>query len=246
MAKTIVITGAGLGLGRAIARRFAADGETVVLLGRTLAKVEAVAGELGGVAMAVACDVASPDSVRAAFATIAATHPTIDVLINNAAVFEPFTVAEATDEQLVSTISTNLLGPILCTRAAIPMLGRGGLIVNVSSESVDMPYAMLSIYQASKAGLERLTRSLGMELEDAGIRLSVVRAGSMVDADDPQAPNWDPAAAGRFFQINAARGIDMATKPISSVTSVTDVFRAVVDLPPDVHLPHISVEARKP
>ena len=69
MSKVIVITGAGVGLGRALARRFAADGETVVLLGRTAAKVEAAAQEIGERAMAVACDVASPDSVRAAFAS---------------------------------------------------------------------------------------------------------------------------------------------------------------------------------
>ncbi|HEY8385287.1 MAG TPA: SDR family NAD(P)-dependent oxidoreductase, partial [Porticoccaceae bacterium] len=75
MSKVIVITGAGVGLGRALARRFAADGDTVVLLGRTLSKVEAVAAEIGDRAMAVGCDVASPDSVRAAFAEIAKRHP---------------------------------------------------------------------------------------------------------------------------------------------------------------------------
>ena len=68
MAKTIVITGAGDGLGRALARRFARDGETVILLGRTLAKVQAVADELGAPAIAIQCDVAVGDSVRDAFA----------------------------------------------------------------------------------------------------------------------------------------------------------------------------------
>ena len=67
MAKTIVITGAGDGLGRALARRFAKDGETVILLGRTLSKVQAVADEIGAPHLALECDVAQPDSVRAAF-----------------------------------------------------------------------------------------------------------------------------------------------------------------------------------
>src|SRR5690606_31353654 len=75
MSKTIVITGAGVGLGRALARRFAQEGDNVVLLGRTLAKVEAAATEIGDRAMAVQCDVSDPDSVRAAFATIARRHP---------------------------------------------------------------------------------------------------------------------------------------------------------------------------
>ena len=72
MAKIIVITGAGAGLGRALARRFAADGETVLLLGRNEAKVQTVAKQIGERAWAVGCDVASPQSVRGAFAQIAA------------------------------------------------------------------------------------------------------------------------------------------------------------------------------
>src|ERR1043165_408472 len=110
MAKIIVITGAGVGLGRALARRFAKDGDDVVLLGRTASKVEAAAKDIGAQAMAVQCDVASPDSVRAAFAAIARRHPKIDALVNKAAVFEPFLIAEATDAQIVDTVTTNLVG----------------------------------------------------------------------------------------------------------------------------------------
>jgi meso-butanediol dehydrogenase/(S,S)-butanediol dehydrogenase/diacetyl reductase len=245
VARTIVITGAGLGLGRATARRFAAGGETVVLLGRTLSKVQALADELGGAAMAVACDVASPDSVREAFATIAAVHPSIDVLINNAGVYEPFTLAEGTDEQILSIINTNLVGPMFCTRSAIPLMQRGATIINVGSESVDLPFAMLSVYQASKAGLNRLTTALAAELKEAGIRVTMVRAGSMMDVD-PQRPNWDPDAAMRFHLGCVKAGIDLRSEPVSSVASVTDVFQAVINLPPDVHLSHISVEARRP
>src|SRR3546814_10755116 len=98
MSKVIVITGAGIGLGRALARRFAKEGDTLVLLGRTLSKVKAVADELGAPAMAVECDVSSPESVKKAFVEIAARHPKIDVLINNAAVYEPFRSEEHTSE----------------------------------------------------------------------------------------------------------------------------------------------------
>ena len=118
VAKTIVITGAGMGLGRALARRFAKDGETVILLGRTLSKVQDLADELGTPHFAVECDVGSSDSVRAAFAAIAARHPKIDVLINNAAIYEPFMVENGTDEQIMGSISTNLAGPIYTCRAA--------------------------------------------------------------------------------------------------------------------------------
>src|ERR1700712_4294418 len=78
--KTMVITGAGAGLGRALARRFVADGESVVLLGRGFAKVQAVAQELGERALALECDVSSPESVRAAFEAIAKRHERRDGL----------------------------------------------------------------------------------------------------------------------------------------------------------------------
>ena len=127
MAKTIIITGAGAGLGRTLAQRFASDGETVILLGRTLSKLQALADELAPMALPVECDVAEPNSVRSAFAEIANSHPQIDVLINNAAVYEPFFIADAKDEQILAPLLTNLAGPIFCARAAIPLMGRGDL-----------------------------------------------------------------------------------------------------------------------
>ncbi len=244
MGKTIVITGAGLGLGRALARRFANDGDTVVLLGRTLSKVQALADELGDPHFAVECDVASADSVRAAFAAIAERHPKIDVLINNAAVYEPFTVAEATDEQITSIITTNLAGPVFCCRSAIPMMEKGAHIINVGSESVAVPFAMLSLYQSSKAGLERFTEALVDELDPQGIRVSSVRAGQMME-EGKGPPNWNPDAAMRFYQDSKENGVDMMKRPISNVTSVTDVFRSIIDLPPDVQVMHLAIGARR-
>ncbi|MEZ5744110.1 MAG: SDR family oxidoreductase [Sphingomonadaceae bacterium] len=245
MGKTIVITGAGEGLGRAMARRFAKDGDTTILLGRTFSKVEALAEELGAPHMAVECDVSSADSVRAAFAKIAETHPKIDVLINNAAIYEPFTVAEATDRQIDTIIATNLNGPIYTCRSAIPMMDKGALIINVSSESIAEPFVMLSLYEASKAGLEKLTHTLEKELEPQGIRVTTVRAGPMYEEGKAR-PNWDPDAAMRFAQGCAANGLNMMERPVSMVGSVTDVFRAVIDLPPDVKVMLVTVGARHP
>lgn len=245
MGKTIVITGAGAGMGKALAQRFASEGETVILLGRTFSKVQALAEELGAPAMAVECDVASADSVRTAFAKIAEVHPKIDVLINNAAVYEPFTVAEATDKQIDSIIATNLNGPIYCCRAAIPMMEAGAQIINVGSESIAVPFVMLSLYQTSKAGLEMFSNALEAELEESGIRVTVVRAGPMYD-EGKEAPNWDRDAAMRFHMGCAKNGLDLRTRPVSHSSSVTGVFRAVLDLPPDVKLSHVTIGARKP
>ena len=243
MSKIIVITGAGAGLGRALARRLGSEGETVILLGRTLSKVQAAAEEIGGSAMALECDVGSADSVRSAFAALAERHPQIDVLINNAAIYEPFTVVEATDAQIWTAVTTNLAGPIFCTRAAVPMMGKGAHIINVSSETVELPHAMLSLYQATKAGLERFSQSMDLELEPNGIRVTTVRAGQMMV--DPKEWAYNPDVTMRFGTDNLARGLNLRERPISDVTSVTGIFRALIDLPPDVHVATMSVHARK-
>ena len=242
MSKVIVITGGGAGLGRVVAQRLAADGETLVLLGRTQAKVEAVAAELGGSVMAVQCDVASPDSVRSAFAAIAARHPKIDVLINNAAIYEPFEVVDATDAQILDHILINLAGPIFCIRSAVPMMEAGGHIINVSSESVEIPFAMLSLYQATKAGLERFSRAMELEFEPKGIRVTTVRAGQMMgDIKD-----WarSPVAL-TFHQACLARGLDLRERGITQMESVPGIFRAVIDLPADLQIGTVTLHARK-
>ena len=244
MSRIIVITGGGSGLGRAIARRRAKAGDTLVLLGRTFSKLQAVAEEVGHGALAIQCDITDPQSVRDAFATIAKTHPKIDVLINNAGVFSPFAIATATDEQIQSTIATNLNGPIYCSRAAIPMMEKGGHIINISSESIGENFFMLSLYQCAKAGLEHFTGSLRGEVAKLGIRVTTVRAGQMMDED--MVHDRDPETAQAFAMGNIERGIDLRNRPISHFDSVATIFDSVLDLPDDVHVPVVRLSARHP
>jgi meso-butanediol dehydrogenase/(S,S)-butanediol dehydrogenase/diacetyl reductase len=241
MSKIIVITGAGSGLGKALARRFGRDGETVVLLARSIDKITAIASEIGDLALAVPCDVTSPDSVRSAFAAIAIRHPKIDVLINNAAIYEPCPVAEASDQHIVSTISTNVMGPIFCARAAIPLLDRGGQIINISSESVALPLPFLSLYRTSKAGLEEFSKTLNSELKPKGVRVSNVRAGMMRDEDSVS--KFNPDMARRFMEAAAEAGMNLRTQPLTHFNSVTDVFRAMIDMPADLHAVSVELSA---
>ncbi len=242
MGKNIVVTGAGKGLGKAIARRLAADGHTLILLGRTFSKVEEVAKDLGNGSYAVECDVGSPDSVRKAFAKIAETTPVIDVLINNAGVYEPFTVAEATDEQIQSAVQTNYAGPIYCSRAAIPAMQKGGHIINISSESINLPFVMFALYQSSKAGLERFSEALCQELKPEGIAVTMFRAGQMMDENSSS--NWPPEIGRRFHEGNLRAGLNLRERPISSFASVAEFFPTLINLPADVSLPIIQMEAR--
>ncbi len=244
MGLCIAVTGAGSGLGRALARRLASDGDTIILLGRTRAKLDAVAAELGEPSYGVVCDVASADSVRTAFAEIAERHPKIDVLINNAAVYQPSFVKDATDAQIETAVMTNFAGAIYCSRAVIPMMQRGGHIINISSETVGLPHAMFSLYQSSKAGLERFTDALHAELEPDGVRVTMVRAGQMMDADS-SAPA-DGEVARRFAEENLKRGLDFRARPISSFSSVADLVGMLIRLPDDLNVPQIILEARHP
>jgi 3-oxoacyl-[acyl-carrier protein] reductase len=242
MAKTIVITGAGTGLGRQVARELSYDGNILILLGRTLDKLEKVAEELGGGAYAVKCDVSSPEAISAAFAKIAERNDKVDVLINNAAVFQPFLLKEATDDQILSAILTNYAGPVFCSRSVVPMMGKGSHIINVSSESVTLPFPMFTLYQSSKAGLERFSEALSRELAPEGIRVTTVRAGQMFDED--MTWNIEPEVAARFAEGCAQAGLDLMSRPISHFSSPAKLFRQLIELPVDLNIDHVTLQAR--
>jgi NAD(P)-dependent dehydrogenase (short-subunit alcohol dehydrogenase family) len=248
MGKTIVITGAGTGLGRAMARRLAQDGHRLVLLGRTLAKIEAVAEEIGanqlrGDAWAAACDVADAMSVEVAFAAIAAREARIDVMINNAAVYEPLMIEDATEAQIAAALDTNLAGTIRCSQAAVAQMERGGHVVNISTRTVVAPAVMLGLYQTSKAGLERFTKTLREEMAERGIRVTMLRAAGMMDEDT----RWDlsPETAQRFREERAKRGIDRGENAVSQFASVAELLPWLIGLPGDVAVTELMLEARK-
>lgn len=244
MSKVVVITGGGSGLGLAMARRLAADGHRLFLLGRTLAKVEAAAAGIGGQAQALPCDVADPDSVDAAFAAIAGAAGRIDVLINNAGVFAPFFLAEASNAQIATALGSNLAGPMYCSRAALKLMDRGGQILCIGSETVTVTAAMLGAYQASKAGLERFCKTLDQEVAPRGIRVTLIRAGKMYGPEMDFA--MEPEVARRFAEESVKLGIDNRKAAISQFTSVADLIPTLLALPEDLAVPEIMLAARHP
>ncbi len=192
--KTVLITGASRGIGRAFAATLAGNGADVILLARASAELDAARVEIGEAATAIACDVSDPDAVRAAFKRVADRFGKLDVLINNAAICRPYLVEQASDADISAEVSVNLIGPVLCVRAAIPLLiaSGGGDIVNISSESVRMPFPHLTVYTATKAGLEAFSAGLRAELRPHGIRVTTMRLGNVLEtgiARDWQAEN---------------------------------------------------------
>ena len=244
MSKVIVITGAGDGLGRAIARRFHKDGDKVVLLGRTLSKVQAVADELGEGALAVHCDVTDPAMVGAAFEEIGKSHDKIDVLINNAAIYEPYELHEARDDQITSALMSNVAGPVFVAREGLKLMDKGSHLINVTSEGVEIDIPMLWMYGGTKAALERIAEGLAKEHKPQGIRVTTVRAGKMYD-ETKTGSGWDPEVAKRFAVKCGEAGMPLMEQPLSHFNSVTDAFRAVVDMPADVNVGLVTLGGRR-
>lgn len=236
--KVIAITGANGGLGRAVSRRLVQAGEQVVMLGRTLAKVEEAAADVGGNAVPLRCDLRDPASIKTAFAAIGERFGRLDVLINNAGVFKPFLIESASDSDLVDGIYGNLLGAIFCVRESIPLMQRGSQIICVTSESVVTQHPFLSIYEAGKTGLERFSRAMTEELAPRGIRSTIFRAGQM--KGDEISATFDPEMAQKFYQECVVRGLEPLSRGLSSYDSAASVIQSVVNLPRDISIDIVS------
>lgn len=241
MGKSIIITGAGSGLGRALARQLSGKGHTLFLMGRTATKLEKLANELPD-SRVVVCDVSDPDSVDQAFASVAEQAGHIDVLINNAGLFQPSLIAEASNKHIASILGINLAGSIYCARAAIPLMQKGSHILSIGSETVVIPIAMLALYQSSKAGLERFSQTLAQEVAPLGIRVTMVRAGKMYE-QDMQSP-FEPEVAMKFAEENRKLGIVSGADPVSQYSSAAQTIAMLLDTPADINIPHITLEGR--
>jgi NAD(P)-dependent dehydrogenase (short-subunit alcohol dehydrogenase family) len=177
------ITGAGRGIGKAIALRLAKDGYRVAATGRDLIAQQAVAHAIisgGGSAAAVHCDVADAASVASAYETIRAEFGEVDLLVNNAGatVFKSFLSTGSDEFDLL--LSTNLRGPFLCTQAVLPvMMERGaGTIVMINSMTSKQVFRDSSIYAATKAGLKAMTDCLRLEVRGSGVRVISIYPGA--------------------------------------------------------------------
>ncbi|HEX3738459.1 MAG TPA: SDR family NAD(P)-dependent oxidoreductase [Terriglobales bacterium] len=188
-----VVTGAGGGIGSAISRRLANLGAIVVLAGRTLKPLQAVASEIaanGGQAKVAQSDVSSLDSIQALAALVDKSFGRIDILVNNAGVGSfAAPLHELTPEAWEKVLNTNLRGVYYCIHAFAPRMirGQGGHIVNISSLAGKNALPNGAAYAASKWGLNGLSYSVAEELRPHKIRVSVVCPGSVNTELSPHA-----------------------------------------------------------
>ncbi|HEX8121513.1 MAG TPA: SDR family oxidoreductase [Solirubrobacteraceae bacterium] len=177
--KACIVTGAGSGIGRAIATRFAEEGGRVVAVDIDGASLDETVAPLGDAAVAVTADVSSRAQVDAFVAQCADRLGAVDVLVNNAGVNLPGVFHEAPDETIERTLGVNVKGPMYACQAAIPhMLRQGrGSIVNVSSVNGVVAEPYLAVYATSKGAVVMLSRGIALDYAKQGIRCNVLCPG---------------------------------------------------------------------
>lgn len=209
-----LVTGAGRGLGRAIAQRLARDGLSVVAVDIDGESAADTASSVGG--RSYCCDVAD----RAAVRDLASEVGPVEVLVNNAGIWTYGSVIAAREEDVDRVMAVNLLGTLNCCQAFVPAMasvGRG-VIINLSSLAAAMAAPGVEIYPVTKAAVEELTRQLAQELGPSGIRVNAVGPGSMLTEGTA------PAYEG---ELKAKRA---AAVPLRRIGTPEDIANAVAFL----------------
>ena len=238
--KTVIVTGAGSNIGRAIALAFARERTNVVVAeideGQG-AKTAAEAGALGATAIALRTDVTRWESVQATVRAVEEKFGRVDVLVNNVGWTRDALFVEKTRDEWEREVQINLWGMINCTRAVLDgmIACRGGAIVSMGSDAGRMGEFREGVYSACKAGVIALSKSIAREVGKFGIRLNVVCPGmTMPKSDDEigELSMWN-ARENRAWRTPDMQARIAKAYPLRRVATPEDVTGAVVFLASD-------------
>ena len=183
--KVVIVTGAGKGIGRAIAERFAGQGCSLVINDIDEALATTVVDAIntnGGTAMAGVADVSNAAEVNAMIDATMEAHGRIDVVVNNAGIISPMLhFFEADEAWWRRIVDVNLTGHFLVSQPAARIMAKqgGGCIINMSSGGATRAHRAFTAYDATKGGIEALTRAMAIDLASYGIRVNALMSGSI-------------------------------------------------------------------
>ncbi|KAF5691879.1 NADP-dependent L-serine L-allo-threonine dehydrogenase ydfG [Fusarium denticulatum] len=233
--RKIVISGAGRGLGRALAIVAASQGATPILLGRSQSALqevgETIKRDSGVTAYPIICDLSDPTSVANATKEITESHPNVDILVNNGAHFTEGSFDKQTDDQILSVVNSAVTGTMILTRQLLPLLKQRTRadIHNVVSMS-GLQYARLTgaslPFRAAKAAQDGFTQDLVEELKGTSVRVTSVYPGLIEDVS-PNSAEWQKE-----------RGSDEGI----TNKNVADTIIYALSAPPNVSLRSIVIE----
>jgi len=186
--KSALITGAARGIGRAFAEAYVAEGATVAIADINLRAAEATAAEIGPAAYAVHLDVTAQASIDACVTAVQARAGGLDILINNAALFDLAPITEITRASFDRLFAINVAGTLFMLQACAKVMiaqGRGGRIINMASQAGRRGEPLVAVYCATKAAVISLTQSAGLNLIAHGINVNAIAPG-VVDGE-----HWD-------------------------------------------------------
>ncbi|HZP92118.1 MAG TPA: SDR family oxidoreductase [Burkholderiales bacterium] len=240
--KVAIVTGAGSGIGKAVALALLKDGYRVALAGRRKDALEQTAkdaGAAGSRALAVPTDVSKPDSVKALFAAAKRQFGRLDVLFNNAGVNAPgVPLEDLTFEQWKNVVDINLTGMFLCMQEAFRIMKeqnpRGGRIINNGSISAHAPRPNSAPYTSTKHGVTGLTKSGSLDGRKYDIAVCQIDIGNALTEMAARMTKGVPQADG-----------STRVEPTMDVQHVADAVLHMANLPPDVNMQFLTIMATK-
>ncbi|WP_020661244.1 SDR family oxidoreductase [Amycolatopsis benzoatilytica] len=232
--KTAVVTGAGSGLGRRIARALLGAGYQVALAGRREDALRATAADTG--ALVVPTDVADPASVAALFAAVRTAWGRLDLLVNNAGISLGGTIAELSVEDWRRTVDTNLTGMFLCAQQAVQLMRdqdpHGGRIINNGSISAHAPRPASVAYTATKHAVTGLTRSISLDGRAWNVACGQIDIGNAATEMTERMAAGIPQADGRLM-----------AEPTFDAGHVADAVLYMAGLPLDANVQFLTITA---
>jgi NAD(P)-dependent dehydrogenase (short-subunit alcohol dehydrogenase family) len=240
--KVALVTGAGMGIGRAAAKALLKGGFQVVLTGRNLEKLEKAITDIGGTnenCLAVTCDVGEPEQVKKLFAALKERFGRIDVLFNNAGIGAPaIPMEDLTYEQWMNVVNSNLCGTFLCSQEAIRMMKaqspQGGRIINNGSISAHAPRPMSAPYSATKHGISGLTKTIALDGRPFNI------ACGQIDIGNAATEMTERMAAG-IMQADQS----IKVEPRMDVEHVGEAVLHMAQLPLETNILSMTIMATK-